>query len=439
MKRIIKSITAIALAVLMCVTCLASCSGKKDLGKTLMSIEDTTISVNLYMLYLSRLKGILCSSYSFGESALSDSFWDTVMSADGTTYNKYYSDSILDNTKLYLAALYEFDQRGLELSEATIDKIDARLDDFIENDANGSKTAFNSMLAEYGVNYDILREAYIIEEKIQCLKNDIFGADGSKIAKNLIDDYYNANYARFKQILYYTCDYVYVTDENGDDIYYKKDSEKIAYDTNATPKNDKDGKPVLDANGDPIYVKLNEEGLTRIAYDTENGTRKNKTDKDGSLIIDELKGEKLDAVLAQAADTYAKMTKDDYETFEKHMSSEETYPNGYYMTKDTDYDSPEVVEALFEMEIGEVRAVKSQYGVHIIMKYELEKNGYDPSSHPENSDFFISTTTGTYMFLGDLINQLTTSYLEAHKGKIVVDTSVLEGVDIKSIAPNFYY
>lgn len=439
MKRIIKCTVALLLAMFMCLASFVACSDKKDLGKTLMSIEDTTISVNLYMLYLSRLKGILCSSYSFGESAISDSFWDTVMSADGTTYNKYYSESILENTKTYLAALYEFDRRGLELPKATIDKIDERLETFINEDANGSKPAFNAILAEYGVNYDILREAYIIEEKIAYLKNDIFGADGSKIAKNLIDDYYKANYARFKQILYYTCDYVYITDENGDDIYYKKDG-KIAYDTTATPKTDANGNNMRDANGDVIFVKTNSEGLTRVAYDTKNGTRRNKTDTDGSYIIAELEGAELQAVLAQASETYAKMKKDDYETFEKNMNSEESYPNGYYITKETDYDSPEVVEAIFEMEVGEVRAVKSQYGVHVIMKYELEDDGYDPSAHPENSDFFISTKNGNYVFLTDLINQLTSSYLTSnYKDKIIVDTTALEGVDIKRVAPNFYY
>ena len=432
MKRIYTKAIALLLTVILALSCFAGCSSS---GKTLMQIEDTKISVNLYMLYLSRLKGILCSAYSFGADAMEDSFWDTVMSTDGMTYNTYYTNSILENTKTYLAALYEFDQRGLELPKETLDKIDARIDEFIENDAGGSKTTFNSMLAEYGVNYKLLREAYIIEEKIAFLKDTVYGADGELIAKNLIDDYYEQNYARFKQIFFYTYDYVYITDDNGDDIYYNKNG-KIAYDTNATPKTDSDGKAVYDSNGDRVYINVNEDGLSRIAYDKKNGTRHHKTAEDGSYVIANLEGDELQAVLDSAAQTMEKTAANDFTGFEALMSEDETYPNGYYMTRDTNYDSPEVVEALFEMEIGEVRMISSDYGIHIIMKYELEEGGY---SKKDNSDFFISTETGNYVFMSDIKNQLMSSYLEKHKDKIIIDNALLDGVDMKSVSPNFYY
>ncbi len=430
MKKATKRILALIFVLVLSVSCFAGCSSK---GKTLMKIEDTEISVNLYKLYLSRLKGILCSSYSFGEAAMADSFWDTVMSTEGMTYNTYYKNAILDNTKTYLAALYEFDQRGLELPKSTLDEIDKRIADFIEQDAKGSKTEFNSILAEYGVNYKILREAYIIEEKIEFLKDTVYGANGELIAENLVDQYYKQNYARFKQIFYYTYDYVYETDANGDDIYYLSDG-KIAYNTSAVPKTDFEGKPVYDTKGDRVYV---EEGSSKIAYDKSKGERRHKTDeKDGSYLIADLEGEELQAVLDSAAATYEKTKANDFSGFEALMDKDETYPNGYYMTKDTNYDSPEVVKALFEMEIGEVRMITSDYGIHIIMKYELEDGGYKKK---DNSDFFISTQTGGFVFMGDLKNQLVSGLLEQHKSKIIIDESLLEGVDMKSVAPNFYY
>ena len=432
MKRIFKSAVAVLLILIMAVSCLAGCSSK---GKTLMKIEDTEISVNLYKLYLSRLKGILCSSYSFGADAMEDSFWDTIMSKEGMTYNTYYSKSILDNTKTYLAAMYEFDKRGLELPKSTLDAIDKRIDEFIENDAEGSKTKFNAILSSYGVNVNILREAYIIEAKINLLKDTIYGEKGELIAKNLIDDYYEQNYARFKQIFYYTYDYVYITDDNGDDIYYLSNG-NIAYDTEATAATDSDGAPLYDTKGDRIYIFVNDEGLTRIAYDKKNGERHHKTAEDGSYIIAQLEGAELQAVLDLAAQAMEKTAKDDYNGFEALMSDDESYPNGYYMTRETNYDSPEVVEALFEMEIGEVRMIQSDYGIHIIMKYELEDDGYNKK---ENSDFFISTETGNYVFMSDVKNQLMSAYLEAHKSKIIIDETLLDGVDMKSVEPNFYY
>ena len=201
MKRTGVKIISLLLAAIMLIGCFVGCSKK---GETLLSIENTEISVNLYMLYLSRMKGLICAGNS---AATGDSFWDTIMSADGaTTYNKYYCDMVLENAKAYLAAAYEFDKRGYKLPQSTIDAINADIKDLMEADANGSKTQFNNILAQYGANYDVLREAYMIDAKMNYLKDAIYGADGSLIGENLYDDYYRNNYVRFKQIFFYTYD-----------------------------------------------------------------------------------------------------------------------------------------------------------------------------------------------------------------------------------------
>lgn len=432
MKKIAKRSIALLVALILALSCFVGCSSQ---GKTLMELDDNKISVNLFMLYLSRMKGMLCSSYSFGSAAIKDSFWDTVMSADGTTYNSYYTSSVLDNAKTYLSALYEFDQRGLELPKSTLESIDEKINGFIENDANGSKTEFNSILSGYGVNYKLLREAYIIEAKISYLKDTIYGADGSLIAKNLVDDYYEQNYARFKQVFLHTYDYVYETDSNDDPIYYKADG-KISYDTTATKKVDSNGAGVLDANGDQIYVRVDENGITRVAYDKQNGARVNKTDEDGNYIIEKYTDDKLSQVKEQAKTIYEALQTNDFEAFDALVSDGEEYPNGIYVTRSSTYDSQKVIDAVFEMEVGESCTVTSDYGIHIIMRYELEEDGYKKDA---NSDFFISTSTGNYVFMNDMKNQLLSQYLAQHKDKIVVDTAVLEGVDMKSVGANFYY
>lgn len=424
MKRITKAVAALLLAVLMLIPSLAGCSAK---GKTLMKLGDQTISVNMYQLYLSRMKGMLCSSYVFGEAATKPSFWDTVMTVDGVTRNEYYTKSVLDNAKTYLAALYEFDQRGLKLSKKTLDDIDKRLDELIEYDANGSKTTFNSMLSEYGVNYDILREAYIIEEKIAYLKDDIYGANGELISKDVIDLYYEENYARFKQVFFYTCDYVYLTDDNGDDIYFDKNGD-VAYDTSATLKTDE--------KGNEIYVWVDENGKERIAYDKKNGKRENKTDSSGSAIVNPITDEaRLQEILDSVALVEGKTKQDDFEGFDKMADIGEENTNGIYITVNSDY-YPQVIEAVFDMKVGEVRTVQSDYGIHVLMRYELEKDGYKKSA---NSDFFISTNTGNYVFMPDLKNMLLSKKLEPYKENIIVDTSLLEGIDIKNAGINPRY
>ena len=72
MKKV-QRIIALALSVLMLLACLVSCASN---GKALMTLEDKSVSVNIFKLYLSRMKGNLASSYSFGSSALTSDFWE---------------------------------------------------------------------------------------------------------------------------------------------------------------------------------------------------------------------------------------------------------------------------------------------------------------------------------------------------------------------------
>ena len=184
--KLLKRVIATVLA---CVILLLGV-GCSSHGKTMLELDDSQISVNLVMLLMSRMKGNIASSYGYGSSALKDSFWDTVMSTDGTTYNTYYTNQVLESAKTYLAALYAFEQKGLELPKETEDAIEETLKKLMEEDANGSKSQFNSILSQYGVNYNILMEAHIIDAKITYLKNSMYGVNGGLIADNLIEEYY---------------------------------------------------------------------------------------------------------------------------------------------------------------------------------------------------------------------------------------------------------
>ena len=398
MKKTLKASLAVLLAAILCLLCFAGCASR---GKTMMQLKEdgvsVKLSVNLFQLFLSRMKGALASSYGYGSSALSEDFWDTMMrSEDGTylTYNDYYTAQILDNAKTYLAALYEFEKRDLKLPDETIEEIDEELKRLMEEDAGGSKAQFNSLLKEYGVNYQILRDAYILEAKIEYLKTEICGANGTQIDPGLVESYYQQNYRRFKQVFLYTYDYVYQTD--------------------------KDENFVLDENGEKVPV----------------------IDEDGSALIDTLPTEELEKVRSEAQQIAAKVVEGDYVGFDALVeqysldAGMEKYPGGYYLTATTDYDSPEVVEKLFELEEGEWATVTSEYGIHIIMRYENEEAAYNDS---ENSDFFISTTTGNYVFMNDLIDRVMADYLAQFKELIVVDEAVLAEADMKSVGANFYY
>ncbi len=446
MKSIIKRILVLTLACILIAVSLSACSSK---GKTLMSVDDTKMSINTYMLLLSRMKGNLASSYAFGNQAKLDSFWNTVIDASsGGTYNKYYTSIVLDNAKTYLAALALFDEMGLKLPDTTIEEIDAEIETLIMSDGNGSKANLNAKLAEYGANVDVLREAYIMEAKIALLNDTLFGVGGALIDASNYERYYKENYVRFRHVFFYFTEVVYETDVNGDDIYYSNLSDKIiAYDTSATQQIDKDGNVVKDRNGDIVYVRVDSEGKERIAYD-KKGTelsptkRSPKLDASGNIVTRKMNSDELIALSDKVQTIMENEARPgEYALFdslvEKYGEDEgmANYPNGYYLTENSDYDAPEVIEALFEMQDGEIRKVESDYGIHIVMKYKLDDGGY---AKEENKDFFV-TEAGTYSFLNLLKSQLLEEKIASYKERIVVDEALLTTVDMKSVGANFNY
>ena len=443
MKRSIVRSVALILSLVMVVVCFAGCGSK---GKTLMVLDQDGIkvkmSVNLFQLYLSRLKGQMSASEDPGAKVYSDSYWDAWVSQDGTTRNDQYTNYILEEAKAYLAALYLFEQNDLKLPDETIDAIDAELEELIEYRADGSKSQFNSLLAEFGVNYKLLREAMIISEKISYLKQHLFGADGSKIAENLVDDYYKENYRRFKVITLYASEYVYYTDGDGEDIYYTDQTyQKVAYDTSAEKKVDANGALVTDSNGDQVYIRTDESGKTLVAYDTKNGVRRNQTDANGEAkvrVYDKDSAE-YKQLIDQVEQIKAKVVENDFEGFdalvkEYNQSTDmEKYTSGYYVTKTSNFDSPEAVEKVFNMDVGKFDTSTSTYAIHIFMRYELEDNGYELS---QNNAFFFNKNNGASLMMETLKNQLLAQHLDPLKNAVVVDTAVLSEADIKRIGVN---
>lgn len=433
--KVLKKILVVALCLTMLATALVGCSQR---GEKMITLEDNDITVNLFMLLMSRTKGNLAAAY--GDKVNKDAFWDTIMDAStGKTYDDYYKEQVLESAKTYLACLHLFDELGLKLPNSYIEEIDEELKEIMDYDANGSKTEFNSMLSAYGANYTVLREAYIMEAKISYLSDYLFGATGEKIADALYEDYYQNTYVRFKHIFFYTTKVSYVKDSDGQEVYYTKDG-KISYDkTNGIKKQD-NGNDVKDKNGDVIYITAD----GKIAYDKKNGAKKAQTDSKGNAMIEQMTAEEMIALNDQATLIMESVEKGDYQTFDtlvREYSEDEgmtEYTGGYYLTKDSNYVSA-VRDQLFEMEVGEIRKIVPEgddaYGIHIVMKYALDVGGY---AKEENGDFF-RTSSGAYNFLTDLKNILLADYIDKYKVDIVVDEKLLATVSMKKIDANYHY
>ena len=77
---------------------------------------------------------------------------------------------------------------------------------------------------------------------------------------------------------------------------------------------------------------------------------------------------------------------------------EEAYPDGYYLSRIESGQYNEymvkMLEALEDMEVGETALVESEYGYHVIMKYELDKGKYADGKYAEWFASFNSALIG---------------------------------------------
>ncbi|MBQ8407828.1 MAG: hypothetical protein IJY39_03090 [Clostridia bacterium] len=430
MKRTIK-LLSLLLALCLVAGAAVSCSSQ---GKTLMSLEDKTLSVNFYELLLSRMKGTL---YSYGYEVDKDSFWKTIITADGMTYDDYFCITIMEEASRYLIADYLFDANGLTVTEELEADVDKVMDSLVK--AAGSKTALNSELKTYGVNYDMLRDVYMLELKISLLKDHLYGKEGEKISSEAKESYLQENYVAFSQI--FLASYYYLTDldEFGDAVYYTDDKHTaIAYDkVNGKTALDEFGREITDILGDPVYY--NEEG--RIAYDKVNGVIGYVKDDEGNILVEYYDDETLGEMF-ERAQGYANACNGDFDKFMEYVSlydeseseGEVTYlfaSTGYYGAQSEAVAYlDEIAAGLLEMETGECRAAQSDFGFHVFIRHETEQGAYANEAYKDTfSDFS-----------DNLIEKLFSEECAKHETAVVIDQETAEDAPtMASVAINILY
>ncbi|MBE6634454.1 MAG: hypothetical protein E7620_08970 [Ruminococcaceae bacterium] len=300
MKKLAR-VTTLALALLLVLLSAVSCANQ---GKTLITLDKNdckvTFSANLYQLLLSRWKGQLVEGKhtNNGYNAEQSGFYDSKDKYNGETLQtlgEFYADLVLENCKNFTAVLWLFESMGLSLTDEQVADVDERLSDLLEYYGGGSKTKLNSILANYGVNYSILRDAYLMEAKVDAVQAALYGAEGSLLGQEVKTEFLAENYVHFKQIFIPYFHYVYEVDKNGDEIYYVKESQmaRICYDTSKFEGKDEKGLPITDENGDTVFYTS--EDQTRIAYDTVNGIRSFKLDANGESVTKEMTADEIAA------------------------------------------------------------------------------------------------------------------------------------------------
>ena len=345
MKRI-KKLLCLILASLMLILCAC------EKSPAIMEYEGQVINAEMYTYWMSRYKALFL--YSYANSTDSPDFWNTEV-ADGITAETLFTNIIDENIKKNLACMYLFDKYSLALPSSTVSAIDADMEQLIE-DIGGAK-AFEEEADALGINKKTLKEIYLIEEKIEYLRNHLYGTNGvEKITDAQKKAYMEDNYVRIRHIFFSTSP-EYVLDANGSYTY------------------DENGNIITKT---PTAEEINKKKVTAEAvFERIN------------------QGEDFEKMLSEYTDDDASIS----------------YKNGFYLTSSIDYID-EVTEAAFDMEVGEVRLVNSDYGVHIVKRYELQDKAYDDKS---NADFFEN-------FDDAVISEIFQNKLAEHFDKITVNT-----------------
>ena len=311
------------LALLLCVSMLYSLTGCAS-SPVVMKYENEEVTVNMYRYWLSTYKGSFMNAYT--DMRDTDAFWTSEL-LEGTTAEEYLTGAVIDNVKRTLVCASLFDSKGMKISESTQKSIDDYIESLITERADGSRKSFNQMLSAYGINIDMLREIYTMEDKTSLLFENLYGKNGElALTEKDYEKYCQDNYVRIRHI-YVNDAYVYETDEKG---YYKYDSSG----------------------------RLQTRDLTAAE---KNEKAKKISDIEAALA----NGEKFD-------DVYEKYSEDHY------------YVNGYYICATTNFVS-DVVVAAMNLEVGKSTRVDSDFGTHFIFRMEMDEKPYKDM---ENADFF---------------------------------------------------
>ncbi|MBE6601789.1 MAG: hypothetical protein E7637_04715 [Ruminococcaceae bacterium] len=454
MKQKTLRFVACLLALVMLLSSFSSCAGK---GKKLLTMKkdgiSVSFSVNLYEFLLSRSKGLLVASRATqnGASPTQNAFWDYQDTFDGTTFQSYdafYSNSVLNTCKVNMIAEYLFKREKLRLSATQKENVQKMMDELLRTDGGGSKNKLNAVLGKYGVNYDLLKNFYTLEYKIETLKTHLYGANASNVGDNVKNQFMNEYYVHFRQIYLTSQPVVYLTDSNDEEIYFRTEegqTHRICYDTGNGVTKTEDGEVKKDSNGDEIYY-VDDGTFTKIAYDNVKGEPQPATDETtGEVKVREMTKEEKNALNERVSSLLEKAKTMTAEEFEQLLSKESDgdtdvseYTDGIYLRTDLDYSLMgdgqaylnTIASNLTSMQQGDVCLVESPTGYHIIRKYENTPNAY---SNAANESYFEN-------FNANLINKLFLDECHKYVDYIKINEKVLaKAPSMKTVEVNSFY
>lgn len=380
MKRAMIRLFTLLLLAGMLVSVIIGC---RQEAKQLLTLsangEEYTFSVNCCELLMTRIKGTLVASGARsdnGHAATENGFWESISSFDGgtlKTMDEYYREQVLERCKFYLAAEALFDEYRLSLTDADRETVEDLLNELILTDGDGSKTRLNSILSEYSVNYDILSDLYTTEAKIERLRLHLYGLLNDSVKQ----DYLESHYYHFEELVLPSVLPVYETDENGDTVYYNKSTGEPLYRETAY---------FVTIEGNKVYYT--DDTYAHISYNTEQGGTAVKLDDNGNYVTVEMTDAEKAELKRHAEDLLSSMEGCDLDTFRTMLDEERTvlkqstaqYTDGFYLDHTLTYTGSmkQIVDALAEMENGDVRLVEGASGsICLLYRYACTEGAYE--------------------------------------------------------------
>ena len=310
---------SLVLSVLLIMGVTVSCSKQT----TVMEYDGQRITSNMYSYWLSQIKsGYVSSSNDTKE------YWNTEY-ADGGTYAEKLKEIVDFNVKVNLVCMSLFEKMGLKVSSEEKSEIDTAINDLLAS--YGSKSELNSMLANFGINVNILKDIYNIDLKASKVYEALYTEGGARaIDDEALDKFYKENYSRIDIIFIYDS-FEYKKDENGNLIFNQA--------TNTYEKTD-----------------LNDE----------------QTAKKKVLAEDVLKK-------AQSGEDFGELKKQ----YNEYPDGSK-YELGYFISANdiASYDS-DIYLAVSQMKIGDVKKLEKDGAVCIVKRNELTEKPYVDESYKD--------------------------------------------------------
>lgn len=323
-KRTVKTVLCVVLAVTL--LAFSSCS-----NKSAMKAGKVKLSESMYAYFMSCYRPYWINLYA---SADTEEFWNSEL--NGVTVKEYLQDVTLTAIKSKLAAAYLFDEYGLKVTDAKKQEVEALIDGMVLGVGEESVFEQDSLMVELGVDRSVMTEIFLLNAKSEMLEDYLYGESGIDVVNSGDRTaYYNENYVRYKHL--YIMDVDYVLDE--------------------------DGKLQYDENGYAIWEEISDERWEEKFELAKQLKERAESGEDFDKLIEEYTEE----------------------------LGHENYPYGHYIctasaTENTYF--PEILTNVKATSIGSFMLFRSDYGLHLIQRLELDEGAYEREENEiDFSDF----------------------------------------------------